>query len=212
MLAIADERKAQDAPQHGPSKRPRAMSEDVLIDKMFQYQKLLQQKFTEDIGKLDDLKQSKSCRICFIGENDQDSKSKKTDAAKNPLITPCDCSGSSRYIHLDCLKQWLQSKMVVINRFFCDNYIFKVNACELCKAIYPDQVLIDGHKYDIYDIERPETDPYLIMEVVGMPVGKNIKLIKIGKDFNISLGRGEDSDVRVNDSSISQKHASLRFE
>ena len=102
--------------------------------------------------------------------------------------------------------------MVVINRFFCDNYIFKVNACELCKAIYPDQVLIDGHKYDIYDIERPETDPYLIMEVVGMPVGKNIKLIKIGKDFNISLGRGEDSDVRVNDSSISQKHASLRFE
>ena len=113
---------------------------------------------------------------------------------------------------MDCLKQWLQSKMVVINRFFCDNYIFKVNACELCKAIYPDQVLIDGHKYDIYDIERPETDPYLIMEVVGMPVGKNIKLIKIGKDFNISLGRGEDSDVRVNDSSISQKHASLRFE
>ena len=74
LLAIPDERKAQHAPEHGSSKRPRAMSEDVLIDKMFRYQKLLQQKFTEDIGKLDDLKQSKSCRICFIGEDDQDSK------------------------------------------------------------------------------------------------------------------------------------------
>ena len=45
-----------------------------------------------------------------------------------------------------------------------------------------------------------------------MPVGKNVKLIKVAADYAISLGRSEDSDVRINDSSISQKHATLRFE
>lgn len=119
------------------------------------------------------------------------------------MISPCECSGSTKYIHLDCLKQWLKSKMVLISRYFCDNYIFKVSACEICSAIYPDQVVINGQKYDLYEMERPKFDPYLIMEVVGMPVGKNIKLIKVMRDLTISLGRSEDCDVRINDASIS---------
>lgn len=36
------------------------------------------------------------CRICFDGEETPD----------NPLISPCRCSGGSRYIHRGCLKQW----------------------------------------------------------------------------------------------------------
>lgn len=102
--------------------------------------------------------------------------------------------------------------MVLINRFFCDNYIYKVNSCEICSGIYPDQVVIEGHKYDLYDLKRPFSDPYLIMEVIGMPNGKNIKLVKVSNDFTITLGRADDSDVRINDASISQRHASLRFD
>ena len=45
-----------------------------------------------------------------------------------------------------------------------------------------------------------------------MPSGKNIKLVKVSNDYTISLGRSEDSDVRINDASISQKHATLRFD
>ena len=42
----------------------------------------------------------KSCRIC-LEEHEEE---------KNPLITPCKCIGSVRFIHMDCLKEWLDSK------------------------------------------------------------------------------------------------------
>ena len=45
-----------------------------------------------------------------------------------------------------------------------------------------------------------------------MPSGKNMKLIKTRDEYPISLGRSEECDVRINDSSISYKHASLRYE
>ena len=50
------------------------------------------------------------------------------------------------------------------------------------------------------------------MEVIGMPSGKNMKLIKIQDEFTVTLGRSEDCDVRINDSSISYRHALLRFD
>eukprot|EP00828_Plagiopyla_frontata_P033783 TRINITY_DN43894_c0_g1_i1.p1 TRINITY_DN43894_c0_g1~~TRINITY_DN43894_c0_g1_i1.p1 ORF type:complete len:117 (-),score=13.77 TRINITY_DN43894_c0_g1_i1:225-575(-) len=36
-----------------------------------------------------------SCRICFSGNFTKG----------NPLISPCNCSGSLKYIHLQCLQQ-----------------------------------------------------------------------------------------------------------
>ena len=36
-----------------------------------------------------------------------------------------------------------------------------------------------------------------------MPIGKNVKLVKVPKDYIIDLGRSEECDVRINDSSIS---------
>lgn len=40
------------------------------------------------------------CRICLD----------ECDSKKNPFLTPCKCTGSVRYIHLDCFKSWLVSK------------------------------------------------------------------------------------------------------
>jgi hypothetical protein len=54
-----------------------------------------------------------SCRICFEGQT-QD----------NLLITPCNFSGSVKYIHEECLKVWLISKA---------DYLKKV-AYKLCIA------------------------------------------------------------------------------
>jgi RING-variant domain len=42
----------------------------------------------------------RSCRICLD----------ESETEKNPLITPCKCIGSVRYIHFDCLKAWLNQK------------------------------------------------------------------------------------------------------
>ena len=37
------------------------------------------------------------CRFCL---NDQFEE-------ENPLITPCDCSGSMKFVHFQCLKTWV---------------------------------------------------------------------------------------------------------
>lgn len=38
----------------------------------------------------------KYCRICY----------EKTDSSNNKLISPCSCTGTSKYIHIDCLQKW----------------------------------------------------------------------------------------------------------
>lgn len=41
------------------------------------------------------------CRICQMGE----------ESASNPLIQPCRCTGSLQYVHQECIKRWLRSKI-----------------------------------------------------------------------------------------------------
>lgn len=41
-----------------------------------------------------------TCRICF------ESETADSQDPANPLITPCKCSGSSKYVHRQCLAQW----------------------------------------------------------------------------------------------------------
>jgi len=45
----------------------------------------------------------KVCRICF------DCEGHGAEAHDNPLISPCLCAGSSRYVHRKCLQQWRET-------------------------------------------------------------------------------------------------------
>jgi len=41
------------------------------------------------------------CRICWnLGTSDESN-------SDNPLVTPCKCSGSQRYVHSQCLAKWI---------------------------------------------------------------------------------------------------------
>lgn len=105
------------------------------------------------------------CRICLEEEDSNDENKTKT----NPLIAPCLCNGSAQYIHLKCLKEWLKSKLVVNDKTYSKNYIYKVSKCELCQATYPDCIRIDGKKHEIFEFERPKRHQYAILEVLGLP-------------------------------------------
>lgn len=43
------------------------------------------------------------CRIC-LEEEDPD------EAEDNPFIVPCKCMGSMKYIHVKCMREWIDSK------------------------------------------------------------------------------------------------------
>ena len=72
-------------------------------------------------------KKNKTCRICFIPEEDE---------VNNPLVQPCNCDGSLKYIHLQCLSQWIYThsceKLEINNK--CSIYLIKPVVCELCKT------------------------------------------------------------------------------
>ena len=80
--------------------------------------------------KLKKLKKVKNtCRICYCDDQEVES----------PLIIPCNCTGTMRYIHFSCLQIWLKSKAVIKYKEndVCANYSLKEIECELCKSKLP---------------------------------------------------------------------------
>ncbi|OMJ87809.1 hypothetical protein SteCoe_10370 [Stentor coeruleus] len=59
----------------------------------------------------------KLCRICFENANEK-------------LISPCLCKGTSKYIHEECLKQWLR---------YQSDTIFG-SKCEICHHVYSIEI------------------------------------------------------------------------
>lgn len=76
------------------------------------------------------------CRICLDDQNNKE----------DPLIHPCKCDGTMKFIHIECLREWLNSKKT----FKCNNavstYCWKALECELCKMRFPDKIKSDTGK------------------------------------------------------------------
>lgn len=57
----------------------------------------------------DEASEEKLCRICFEHESES-----------NPIICPCRCNGTMKYIHEECLKSWIMSQNSDLYEFSCD--------------------------------------------------------------------------------------------
>ena len=151
-------------------------------------------------------KRKKICRICFEEDNEPDS---------NPLIYPCNCRGSMKYIHLNCLKQCISSKSCVkINSN--DNYTIynlKTIECELCKEKIPDFIKIDDKLYEILNFNS-EYKNFIIIESLSQDRHKNkyLYVINLDNKDTIKIGRGHDSNLLLSDISVSRFHCSMTLE
>ncbi|KAM8730627.1 uncharacterized protein AB9X84_000634 isoform 6-T6 [Acanthopagrus schlegelii] len=74
------------------------------------------------------------CRICHGAES----------LETNPLISPCLCSGSLSFIHLECLKTWIQTKIE------SGSELCVVKRCEICMA----GLTLDLDTFDLEDYCR----------------------------------------------------------
>jgi hypothetical protein len=64
----------------------------------------------------------KECRCCKETNDDQN------------MISPCNCSGSLKYIHRTCLKQWIETS---------GNF----RTCNVCRTEYNGQIVIKGNSF-----------------------------------------------------------------
>ena len=144
------------------------------------------------------------CKICLCGENDDEN---------DIFIHLCKCSGSIEKIHLSCLKSWMRTKLERFNKKR-NNFIFKRFNCEICNQPYPLNFKYKDKIYSLLDLKIPSINSnYIILESLNQLKDKNniknIQLIQLKEDSNVSIGRSIDSEIRVIDISVSRNHGFL---
>lgn len=114
----------------------------------------------------------------------------------------CNCSGSTKYIHYECLKRWLDGRMQ-IKEYPC--YV-EINSksvkCEICLTFYPPSVSYSGQKLVLYDINAQ--NHVVIEDLDGV-----ILVINFNNIPSLTLGRGHDSDIKISEITISRTHVKL---
>lgn len=146
-----------------------------------------------------------TCRICYC----------ELDASKPLLENICKCK---TYVHHDCINEWV--KATPKNKS-TDTYFHSVN-CEVCLSAYATHfldkhLLITGISYKLKPvINEPKIEPpYIILKenskyhIISLSPKKSIK---IGRLFSNELDNFSDIDIKLNNSSISKYHASIRYE
>ena len=149
------------------------------------------------------------CRICYRDDSDE----------KDPLISPCICKGSMKYIHYKCLKNWLNSKIeneILKNPYDKDKNIITYNikdiSCELCKEKLPDFIKYNNKYYNI-TFYKPNFEEFIVLESVGIYNKEKIKYIHIISFDNkntIFIGRTKECELSLNDLAVSRYHCFIR--
>ena len=148
------------------------------------------------------------CRICLLEGSGRD---------EDPLIEACSCRGSIQYVHLGCLRYWINGRLALAEGAKY-TYLFAQLSCELCKSSYPNSVRLSDGISTIPLVPMPETKaPFIILENMmraegsGQEMPRGMYVISLAGKNLLRLGRGHESDVRIADVSISRWHATVSF-
>jgi len=151
-----------------------------------------------------------TCYMCFDEE----------DTPENPMITPCKCSGDTRYVHLDCLRKWHTAE--------ADNqvcFLSSVDAtCSVCKTTFrSDFKLKDGRMVKLF---KSSLEPPYVSLLVATKHEMAQRLFNSRFQLSFStllkpdgrsgtrpllLGRSSGSDMVLDYRTVSARHATIRF-
>ena len=148
------------------------------------------------------IKKKKICRICYTDD----------DTDENPLIQPCNCSGTMKFIHINCLEKWISTRscIEIDKNNNCSVYIIKEVECELCKSKLPDFVNHKGKLFEILNLNC-DYENYIIVESLTIDKHRNkfLYIINLDNKNIINVGRGRNSDLLLSDISVSRIHCKI---
>merc|ERR1712176_1097262 len=150
------------------------------------------------------------CYMCFDEENSE----------SNPLITPCKCTGDTKYVHVECLRKWHTAEA---DNQIC--FLSSVDAtCSVCKSTFKsDFKLKDGRHVKLF---KSSLEPPYVSLLVATKHEMAQRLFNTRFQLSFStllkpdgrnatrpllLGRSSGSDMVLDYRTVSARHASIRF-
>ena len=160
------------------------------------------------------------CRLCYQEES----------TILDPLLCPCKCKGSMRYIHYSCLKKSIMQKIQIRNEKYFDIYFFKSYNCEICLETYPKYIKYKSYTYNLVDVDLSKYTDYVQTSIIYYTENNHNLNINNDKEnkkqlsylgyliFNIEensemkVGRNQNNEIVLKDISISRFHCVLKRE
>jgi hypothetical protein len=126
-----------------------------------------------------------------------------------------------KFIHLNCLKEWLDSKRISQKLEAVYSYYWEELACELCKEplalsnryfylIRIDNISKNKNFY-LLNYKKPKGKKYLVLESDIECLSKAIHVIVLSAKTEFLVGRRVNNDITVSDISVSRKQSIIYF-
>lgn len=145
------------------------------------------------------------CRLCYQSES----------SIADPLISPCNCNGSMKYIHLSCLKHSIKLKYHKKSEAYYDIFLFQNYSCEICLSNYPKYIIYKTQVYYLIDIDLEKFENYVLCDLTQY-IDNNQKIshfgylmFKIEDNMALSLGRKKTNHIKLKDISVSRNHCKI---
>ncbi len=94
------------------------------------------------------------CKICLSETQEED----------DPLLSPCHCTGSVKYVHLKCIQNWVQSKLSTQEQKNIVTIFWKSLSCELCKHKLSLKYYHENKEFSLVSFGEKISDSYVILE------------------------------------------------
>lgn len=152
-----------------------------------------------------ELNKENYCRLCYQKENNKN----------DPLINPCKCKDSLKYIHLSCLKNDINLKIHKKHHKKYDFYLFQKYNCDICLSTYPKYLILKNQKINLIEIDKSTYQNYALCDVMQYDQKNDYVfhvgyiIIRLEKDSTIKIGRKKDNDIIFSDLSVSGNHCEI---
>ena len=158
-------------------------------------------------SKSTNIKKHRQCRICYSNYSD----------LSNPLISPCNCIGSMSYIHFQCLKKCISSRIFKKENANYICYFIKNQNCEICLKQYPKVIQYKNNVYNLIDFDFDKFENFVLCdysiydESKKQLIHKGYMLINLNNNEEITIGRNQANVIKLKDISVSRTHCALAY-
>lgn len=141
-----------------------------------------------------------NCRVC-LSEEQSDS---------NPLVSVCECAGTVKYVHLECLQEWLRTRLDIDHTPNVLSYHWRSLDCELCKTTFPVVIALEDRTVSLVDVNKSNY-PFIVLEESNRRERGDVHVVSMRESAEVIIGRSPNCDIVMSDVSVSREHCALRL-